>query len=120
MEASDKVVGEIKLGLSQLSHIVLSHAASIKSLEAYLLALSVQMHNSIKGNDQICMAITIESSHPYVSRMGSDTPLFMEIKECRRINKGEVKENNIIPDKLKIMCDVEDGDRLIGAKPEMI
>lgn len=44
VEASNEVLSEMKLGLSQFSHIMLSHVASIKCLEACLSALSAQVH----------------------------------------------------------------------------
>lgn len=119
-EAFDKVLGEIKFGLSQLSHKVLSHTALIKSLEACLLALSTQTHNPTRDNYLICMAITTGNSNPYKSSMRSNMPLFGKIEKCERSNKGEVNESNNILDKLESICDIEDGDWFMRAEMKMI
>lgn len=109
----------MKSGFTQLSQTVLSHTTSIKILEAQLSALSTQIHNPIGGKDQICMAITTGSSNPCASSMGSNIPLFGENKECGRTNKGEVNEINDTLDNLENVCDIEDGDGLIGTEIKM-
>lgn len=88
-------------------------------MQARLLALSAQVHNPIRGNDQIYMDITTESSNPCESSTGSDTLLFGEI-EWERSNKEEVIESNNFLNKLESVCDIEDRDSLAGAKIEVI
>lgn len=115
VEDSKNILSKIKLGFSQLNQTVLSRPDSIKSLEAYLLALSAQMHNPTRGNDLLCMAITTKSSNPCESSLGSDTPLFGGSKEYEEVNKS----NNIL-DQLESVCDIKDGDRITRAKTKMI
>lgn len=81
VETLNEVLGEMRLGLSQLSHIVFSHATSIKSLEACFSALSTQVHNSTRGNGKKCMDITTETSAPCEIGMGPKTPLFGAIED---------------------------------------
>lgn len=76
VKALDEVLGEIKLGISQLIHTILSHALATKYLEAHFLALSVEMHNSTRANGQSCIYITTGTSKLYEINTAIETPLF--------------------------------------------
>lgn len=65
---------------------------------------------------KICIAITNRSTNPFESSIGSDTPLFIEIKQCETSNEGKINESSNILGNLESVCDIEDGDRLTGSE----
>lgn len=75
VKTSDEVLGEMKAGFFQLSHTILSHAILIKILEAHLLALSSQVHNSTRGNVQSSIDITTKTSTSYAINTYIEIPL---------------------------------------------
>lgn len=78
------------------------------------------MHSQTRSNNQICIAITTRSNKPLESNMGSKTPFFGKIKECKRKDEKKVNKRNIILGKLESVCGTEDEGKLTEGTGELV